>query len=144
MAEDTPGDSAVLKTLQAAAKGLLFPSESDKPVKAFVWQGTGTDKSAAVDEAALKAAGKVPDGAKVETRTLDAFFEPVTAEQSWWGDTEKEQAKRYNDLAAALKELSGLTVLRVIPDGSTTVDAYVVGRTNDGDLAGVTTQLIET
>ena len=153
--EKTPGadkpDRDVLKALQAAAKGLLFPSESDKPVKAFLWEGTGAGSgavdAAALKAAALKAAGKVPDGAKTEVLTLEMFFDPVITPESWWGDEEKATAKQYQDLIAALNDnLTDLTVLRVegIGDDSSLVDAYVLGRTSAGEIAGVSTQLIET
>ncbi len=142
----------VLKALQAAAKGLLFPSESDKPVKAFEWDGAAG--SGAVDVAALKAGGDVPDGASdgstIETVTLEKFFDPVIAPESWWGDEEKATAKSFQDLIAALKaNLTDVTVFRVAGTGadngdSSLVDAYVVGRMSDGRLAGVQTQLVET
>ena len=135
----------VLKALQAAAKGLLFPSESDKPVKAFEWDGVAG--SGAVDVAALKASDKVPDGATVETVTLEKFFDPVIAPESWWGAEEKATAKSFQDLIAVLKaNLTDMTVFRVAGTGddASLLDAYVVGRTPSGRLAGVQTQLVET
>ena len=41
----------ILKELQAAAKGLLFPSETDAPIVAFAWPGG----DAPPDEAAVRA-----------------------------------------------------------------------------------------
>ncbi|MES2463388.1 MAG: nuclease A inhibitor family protein [Armatimonadota bacterium] len=143
----------VLKILKAACKGLLFPSESDKPVKAFLWnkggKGDNAEEGAATDEAALKAAGKVPEGAQTTELTVEKFFDPVITEEEWWGEEEKEMAKRYHDLIAALQHhLTDIKVFRVEGSGEDTydnslIDAYVVGRTG-GELAGVSTQLIET
>jgi hypothetical protein len=141
-------DNDVLKTLRAAAKGLLFPSESDKPVKAFLWDGGGSGSgTGAVDAAAFTAAGKIAAGAAVETVTVEKFFDPVITPESWWGDEEKATAKQYQDLTAALQaNLSDITVFRVAAGGEdgSLVDAYVVGRTADGHFAGVQTQLVET
>jgi hypothetical protein len=148
--QDTQAEDgkAILKALQSTAKGLLFPSESDRPVSAFLWENTSDlYKSAAVDESAFKAAGKVPDGSTIKSVPLETFFEPVIAQEDWWGDEEKAQAKHYQELIAILKDkLTGVTVFRVAGSGDekSVVNAFVVGRTVDGSFAGVSTQLIET
>ncbi|MBC7806039.1 MAG: hypothetical protein H7145_07795, partial [Akkermansiaceae bacterium] len=132
-AKATTGDGAVVKKasrsgtdpalakLRAAAKGLLFMSESDKPIKAFVWK----DVKAAgdtIDAAVLTAAKKVPDGATVTTRTVDDFFKNATANQAWFGEEEKAQAERFRALVAVLKEqLGGVQAFRVEQEGEASV-----------------------
>lgn len=139
----TKTDPALAK-LRVAAKGLLFMSESDKPIKAFVWSDIET-KGDAIDASVLTAAKKVPDGAKVTTRTIDDFFKNATVDQAWFGEEEKKQAGRFRALVATLKEqLSGVQVFRVEQEGEASVAAYVIGRTAAGNLAGVQTELIET
>lgn len=139
----TKTDPALAK-LRVATKGLLFMSESDKPIKAFVWQDIET-KGDTVDASVLTAAKKVPDGAKVTTRTIDDFFKNATVDQAWFGEEEKKQAERFRALVATLKEqLSGVQVFRVEQEGEASVAAYIIGRTAAGNLAGVQTELIET
>ena len=141
------GGSDVLHTLQTAVRGLTYQSEADKPVKAFLWkpEEVGVAKDAPFDEAALRAAGKAPAGATVKSLTVDEFFAPVAKDQDWFGAEEKAQAERFRDLVKTLKQaLTGLTVFRIEPGDGGTITVYAIGQTADGDLAGVTTQLVET
>ncbi len=145
-AKKTPpsGTDPALAKLRAAAKGLLFMSESDKPIRAFVWDDVATPESA-IDATVLTGAKKVPDGATVATRTLDDFFKNATVNQAWFGEEEKVQAERFRALVAVLKEqLAGVQVFRVEEAGEARVAVYIVGRTAAGNLAGVQTELIET
>lgn len=139
----TKTDSA-LKALQSAAKGLTFMSESDRAVKAFLWKRDGKTEETTI-ASALQREGKVPDGANVKTLSIDAFFAPVVKGQDWFGDEEKALAKRFQELVATLKEhLTDVQAFRVEKEGDAVIDAYVIGRTPDGNFAGVQTQLVET
>ena len=54
----------------------------------------------------------------------------------------RETARRFQRLAQLLKEtLEDVTVYKV---GEVEIDAYVVGKTRSGALAGVKTKLVET
>lgn len=136
----------VLKALRVAAKGLLYPSESDKPLKAFLWKGTPPDGDAS--EAALRVQIEAPDSAVVQSLPLERFFGPVTTEQDWFGEEERERAQRFRALQEALgRHLAGLRAFRVEgghADDRSVVDVYVVGQTAGGGLAGVSTQVVET
>lgn len=141
----------VLTAIQVAARGLLYPSESDKPVKPLRWQGMAGDlapSQGSVDETTLRAAVPIPPGATVATIPFEQFFGPVATDRDWFGAAEKETARRFRDLQAVLeRHLSGLQAFRV--EGAheqdrSRVDLYVLGRTQAGDLAGVSTQLDET
>ena len=143
MAGSTKKD-VTLTALRTAAKGLLFQSESDKPLKPFVWSEIDAS-DAKVDAAVLQKSGKVPEGDLVQTVPLDEFFAPMTTEQEWFGNEERDRAKRFQSLVATLKEkLTDIQVFRVAPEGGTTIDVFVVGRAESGSLAGLQTQLIET
>lgn len=136
----------VLKSLRAATKGLTFPSESDKPVKVLFWHISTDDKSEAVSEAAIRAGASLGPNAKVEAFAPKDFFAPVVKEETWFGPDEKARSKQFRDVAALLDTLAGTTAFRVTGASSdaSRVDAYVVGRTSDGALAGIQTQLVET
>jgi len=132
--------------LEKASDGLLFPSESDFPFVFVQWAGAAAncevrEPHCVTPEAIATLSGHAA-GTAVETVTLDEFFKPVATMQDWFGDDEKAEMKQYQALLAVLKKnLTDVAVYRV---GKTDVDAYIVGKTAAGDLAGLSTKLIET
>lgn len=133
--------NALLTTLQAAVKGLLYPSEQDAPVKAFVWPkaSVGTDT---LDETTLRKMVHADADAKIETQAVADFFAPVVTPQSWYGDEEKKRMEQFQHLADLLQK--SLTDVKVYRVGETDKQVYVVGKTNEGDFAGISTRVVET
>lgn len=117
----------VLKELQAAAKGLLWPSESDEPIEAFAWPGA----SGPPDEAALRKNAQVEEGATIEQVTLAQLTKTIP----------KESRADFKPLLDALGKLKDVTAFKV---GEVNVAVYVVGRTADGQYAGIKTEAVET
>jgi predicted peptidase len=69
--------------------------------------------------------------------TVDEFFAIATQEEDWHDQDERETAKRFQNLVSILKQnLSQLQVYRV---GSIDIDAYIVGVTDGGEWAGLST-----
>lgn len=117
--------------LKKLTRGLSFQSESDYPVKPFFEAGRGRKSFEA----------KKPS----RTVDFDSFFANATADQDWYGTEEKETARRYRELVEALKEnLTDIKVYKVGKAGGAEFDVYVIGKTPDGDFAGVTTKVVET
>jgi hypothetical protein len=119
----------LLKALRTASKGLVYLSESDKPVKPFLWEKA--DKLAHAPEPldALKIQREIPEGTSIETRTLEHFF--------------ATQSPEFTALVQTLTEnLTGIQVYCY--RNGTYVDAYVVGKTTEGNYSGVSTRLTET
>jgi hypothetical protein len=117
--------------LKKLTRVLSFQSESDYPVRPFFEEGKGRKSYEA------KKPSKQVD--------FDSFFANATADEDWHGEEEKESARRYRELVAALK--SGLVDIKVYKVGKASgaeFDIYVVGRTPGGDFAGVTTKVVET
>jgi hypothetical protein len=133
--------NTLLPTLQSAVKGLLYPSEQDSPIKAFVWPKAeiGSDT---LDASTLKKQVKAPAGAAVEAQSVAEFLAPVTTPQSWYGEEEKQTMEQFQRLADTLKQL--LTDLKVYRIGDTDKQVYVVGTTPEGDFAGISTRVVET
>ena len=74
--------------------------------------------------------------------TVDDFFAIAAQEEDWHDQEERETVHRFHNLVSILKQnLSQLQVYRV---GSTDIDAYIVGVTPGGGLAGLSTKLVET
>jgi hypothetical protein len=126
MAKTQP--NPILRELKDATKGLLFPSETDAPIEVFAWPGGAGPP----DEAALRANAKVDKSAPVERITLADLAKTIPEESR--GD--------FLPLFGLLAHhLSGTTVFKV---GEVNIDVYVVGRTTDGQFAGIKTRVVET
>jgi len=82
-----------------------------------------------------------PPNAPVELLTVDDFF-AIAPEEDWHDQEERETVQRFQNLVSVLKQnLSQLQVYRV---GSTDIDVYIVGVARSGELAGLSTKLVET
>jgi Nuclease A inhibitor-like protein len=118
-----------VEALAKASKGLLFPSETDAPLEPFLWENAG-DKLAKDKVRQLAGAAK---GASVEETTLDDLFATIP----------EEDRPQFDKLAAAIKQqLSGVKVYKVGDEPEKQV--YVVGKTRDGQWAGLKTTVVET
>ncbi len=118
----------VVEALQKASKGLQFTSETEAGFEPFLWEGG--DKL--TKDRLLELAG-AEKGTAVEDDTLDRFFRAVPPE---------DKAK-FDKLAKALQEqLSDVKVYRVGDEPEK--DVYIVGKTKDGQWAGLKTTVVET
>jgi predicted nucleic acid-binding Zn-ribbon protein len=123
--------------LQEASNGLLFLSETDAPFEVISWP-----KQEQLTPAKLLQLTEHPPDAPVELRTVDEFFAIATAQEDWHDEEERETVQRFQNLVSVLKQnLSQLQVYRV---GNTNIDAYIVGVTDGGEWAGLSTQVVET
>jgi hypothetical protein len=131
----------LLELLQERAKGLLYMSEADFSLKPFVWEKAkvGADSLSSQTLAAFR---KIEEGKQIEEVPFANFFASATTEQDWFGPEEKESAEGFRKLVEALQ--ANLTDLKVFKVGDAKKDVYVVGKTSEGDFAGVTTKVVET
>jgi len=117
----------LLNLLQKACEGLLFRSESDAELEPFVW----TDGAEMTTDRLLELAGIEPE-TPVKTMELAGFFRAVS----------KAHRPQFDALAKLLKEqLSGVKVYKI---GEVEMDVYIIGKTADGNWAGVKTAVVET
>lgn len=117
-----------LAALQAAAKGLLFMSETEAPLEAFLWQHEGTLTPARV-LALTGSARRVP----VEETTLDSLLRGVP----------REDRAKFDKLAKVLQtHLTDLQVYKVGAEAEKRV--YIAGKATDGSWAGLMTTVVET
>lgn len=128
---------SIVTQLKQASEGLLFLSETDAPFEVIHWQ---TQEQ--LTPAKLLQLTEHPPDAPVELRTVDDFFAIATQEEDWHDEEERETVKRFQNLVSVLKQnLSQLQVFRV---GSIEIDVYIIGVTQNGDWAGLSTKLVET
>jgi hypothetical protein len=123
--------------LKAATDGLLFMSESDYPFEVLYWTRPGGMITAERIAELTGHAGEV-----VEERSIDDFFRGATT--IYDGQTAQEIAtvERYRQLVKLLRRR--LSFPRVYRFGAIQIHGVVVGVTNAGAWAGLSTIQIET
>jgi len=133
----TQSAEALANTFEAKADGLLYMSEGDEPYDAFHMSApNGSDTNWDV-ETFRQSMGIAPD-MEISSDSFDEFF----AEPSVYEDSEYAQ---YEDVANSMREnLTDLQVLRVGGDDVVEGHIYIVGKNQDGDLAGLKTSRIWT
>jgi hypothetical protein len=124
--------------LNQATNGLLMMSESDEPFEFFYdEQHSGEELD---EETVLKLAG-MPAQYPIEVVELDYFFRNMTA-PSEEGDEAKARAARFQQLQARLQEL--LQDVKVYRIGETNITVFILGRTQQNEIAGLKTVVVET
>jgi hypothetical protein len=127
---------ALLHSLDEAARGLLFPSESDFPLTPFRWD------SGPPSPEALRRAQCLDEDAPVEILTVEALFAPLVEPPEWSDAKARAEAERYRRLVELLQEnLTDLCVYRV---GRIEIDVYILGRHASGAWLGLKTKVVET
>lgn len=127
----------LIRQLQQAIDGLLFPSETDAPIHIFVWRDT-----APFSPQALLTHRGYQSTTPIQETSLERFFRPVTTPRDWHGPEEQERVQRFTTLRALLQtELSDVTVYKI---GTGAIDVYVVGRDQNNNYVGITTHVVET
>jgi hypothetical protein len=121
-------EDPVVAALGKAARGLVYTSESEDKLEAFVWQ----DNGALTPKHLLDLVG-AEAGTAVEVSTLDDFLHAVPPEDK----------AGFDRLSAVIKEqLSGVTVYKIGDEAEKEV--YIVGKTAQGNWAGLKTSVVET
>jgi hypothetical protein len=125
-----------LDVLKEASNGLLYPSESDEPFEVVAW---GKAEGELTPATLTKLASTKPS-AKVEEVALDKFFDFLM--QPVEGAPEEENPEMFKQLRKAVTEQ--LTDARVYRIGKVNIDIYIVGKTKEGEWAGLKTKAVET
>ncbi|BAY37943.1 sugar-non-specific nuclease inhibitor NuiA homolog [Nostoc sp. NIES-2111] len=129
----------IIAKLKQAADNLLMVSESEYPFEVFYW--TSESQENLTNQKLLQLTGHPPD-TSIETVKLDYFFRNCAQEKEWHDEIQKENVSKFQLLIKTLKE--NLTNIQVYRLGTINIDVYIVGATSTGDLAGISTKLVET
>ncbi|MFN5836613.1 MAG: nuclease A inhibitor family protein [Pseudanabaena sp.] len=124
----------IIDRLSTLSKDLLFPSESEYPLEPFTWESTSLTPETILTRS------QNPADTLIESITLEEFFAPVTTDEDWFEDEDREIAQRFRDLQAAIATLENVQVFRL---GKIEIDVYIVGAIGP-DLIGLKTTVIET
>jgi hypothetical protein len=126
----------IIETLLKATGGLLMPSESEYPFEAFRWLG----ENELTNQKLLELTSH-PADSPVETVALDYLFRNIAYEKEWHDEVQKANVSKFQNLVSTLeKNLTNIKVYRV---GTIDIDVYIVGK-NEGELAGLSTKVVET
>jgi len=120
--------------LSTLSKDLLFPSESEYLLEPFTWE------SANLTPQTILQRSHKPANTPIESITLEDFFAPVTTDEDWFDDEDRQVAQRFRDLQAAIATLENVQVFKV---GKIEIEVYIVGAIGP-DLVGLKTTVIET
>ena len=117
--------------LQKASADLLYPSDSDEPFEAFTWgKANGVLTPALVQKLA-----RVGPKEAIKQIALGDFFKNLTSDDC-------DDAEKYKALLQVVNEqLAGAKVFRF---GDVEADIYLVGKTKEGEWAGLKTKTVET
>ena len=136
----TDDGSELRRRLEAAADGLVYTSESDRPFEWFALPGGAAGWPYGADEFARRIGAEA--GAPVEERTLDRFFAPHIESTDPYDTRAQEIRPRYEKLKKLLA--ASLREARVFRIGRIEIACYVVGDDGRSNLAGLRTVAVET
>lgn len=129
----------ITEKIKQASDGLLMMSESEYPFEAFLWSNQAQEPITA--QKLLELTGH-PQDSPIEEVELEYFFRNCAFEQEWHNELQKSDVKKFKKLVEYLKEnLKSIKVYRI---GTRNIDVYIIGKTLDEDLAGVSTKVVET
>ena len=128
--------------LEAAADGLVYSSESDRPFEYVELAAAAPPHLGPLTAERLAALLGAAPGTRIEERSLDRFL----ARHIETSDPYDAEAQRVRPRYEALRDVlrGSLADVRVFRVGEVEVRCYVVGWTPEGSLAGLVTTAVET
>ncbi len=128
----------VIAELSKLVEGLTYMSETDAPLKTFLWESTQNE----LDITAVREILKLSPKTSITLEAFEDFFNPATEIQDWFDEETTAQAIRFQALVHSMKNM--LTDLQVFRINEKNIDVYAVGKTQQGNWAGVKTFVVET
>lgn len=123
----------LINQLHSLIEGKVWMSEGDYPFSVICWENVDTIKEKLLN-------GR--DNKQIEVKELDDFFGRVTVMEDWYNQEEKEECKSYQELVELLKtNLSDVNVYRI---GEVEIDCYILGKTENNTVVGLSTVSVET
>jgi len=127
----------IKEKLQQSSSSLLMCSESDYPFEIVLWE----DENLITPDIILQRGG-YPQSTIVETTSLNDFFGNCAFPQDWHNQTQKEQVHKFQNLINVLNRyLQDIQVFRI---GEISIDVFILGKTDNNNIAGLKTTVIET
>lgn len=131
--------NTLTEKLQQTSHSLLMVSESEYPFEVVFWSGQAQE--ALTNQKILQLTNHAPE-TPIETVELDYFFRNCAEEKEWHDEIQKQEVQKFQLLVKTLKD--NLTDIKVYRLGMINIDVYIIGNTSSGNLAGVSTKVVET
>ncbi|GAX38893.1 nuclease A inhibitor family protein [Nodularia sp. NIES-3585] len=129
--------NTIIDQLKKATDGLLMMSESEYPFEIIFWE----EKEPLTNPKILQLTNH-PQDSPIEEVELEYFLRNCAFDKEWHDEIQKEDVKKFKVLLQTLKD--NLNEIKVYRVGNISIDVYILGRTSDENLAGVSTKIIET
>ncbi|WP_299699688.1 nuclease A inhibitor family protein [uncultured Pontibacter sp.] len=126
--------------LKEASDGLLMMSETDAPFEFYHAEDLTADDE--LDEETVLGLAAMPAEYPMEEVDLEYFLRNMTHARPETGDEGMQLAKRFENLQKKLREL--LQDVKVYRVGETQKLVLILGRTPNGEIAGLKTMVVET
>jgi hypothetical protein len=132
----------IAEKLAIACKDLVMISETEAPFAVIQFND---DLTGDLTIERLLEVTKKPKDSKVEIVELDDFFCNAVTEEEWHNREEIEMVQRFQSLVQTLKtNLTDIQVFRVESDLDAEIHVYILGRTAERKLSGLSTKVVET
>lgn len=128
--------TTVLQSIEEAARGLLFPSESDFPIEPFSYGEQEPTPAGLLEQRGLSA------DTPVEQAKLDDFFAGLTQSSEDASEADRASAERFRALMTVLEK--NIEDARMYRLGTVNIEVIVLGRHASGAWLGVRTNVVET
>ncbi len=128
--------TTLLQTIDDAARGLLFPSESDFPIEPFSFGEQEPTPAALLEQRGLSA------DTPVEQAELGDFFAGLIQSSDDASEADRASAERFRALMTVLDE--NIEDVRMYRLGKVNIEVVVIGRHASGTWLGVRTNVVET
>lgn len=123
--------------IEKTCKGLVYVSETDAPIEVFF----NSSMDVPIVKELLSFRGKEDEPTTTSTETGN-FFKRLTTEKEWHTEVQSRNARRFKKLQQLLeKELEDIRIIRV---GRVRIEIYVIGKSKNGEVAGIKTFSVET
>ena len=137
----SPGElnsNTLFQVLNETCKGLIYTSENDAPVEAFLTPANGRS----VAETRIDTFGLDDELRQADEQERVSFFENATRRAAWHGEEQTKRAETFRQLKDLLeKNLRSLAVYR---SGTINIAIFVAGVDVAGNVAGIKTSSVET
>jgi|GEM_PF-1633023 len=130
-------DRELITHLELASKDLLWLSEAEYPLQIIYWHSADD-----FNENTLLQRHDYSADTKIGIQEFHSFFDPVTKSEPWQNETEQLEVRKFQTIVDLLAQ--NLTDIRVYLLGEVEIDVYVLGKTQDKAIAGLTTKIVRT
>ncbi len=128
---------ALKKELEAACRGLVYMSETDCPISPVLETSPRESTLAEFVSRNLPAAPRF-----IEENPASNFFDRLIVDRDWHSASDKKLVRRFRRLESVLTD--NLGDVKMFRAGRVQIEIFVLGRDDEGNIAGVRTSAVET